>query len=497
MKKLIITVFLLCIALQAFAVPKEIENALKLNRINHFDEALEVIETALLDEKIKPDVTSAYTIGRILYRKGELYREMSRVSVLTHLAHLKQIREREGELSGELKLFLGIGYFYNRQYLEAAGVLNQVAEAGGINAGLKSLSLVYLGASYYKTGEREKANELWKKIGREHQYAYASLGFLYAYLRINPSSAEMILGRVLESVDRLDPMYRESVQVYYAYALMSAGRFTDAYRAVEKVNLDTPIHVYRPDRQTEILFYDLAVVEVYSRILFGKAIENLEPVVTASSGELASFSSFYVAQMYLYLEDYDSCLKFSSRAQKLSVSSSLTMIRAVACESAVYYLQGRDKRGRRIITREIERIYGKPSYLLEMIRVLISSGVAYDEVSDVIEQVETHVFDAEWDRNRRDVALLGEVSFFSRQYPRALIYLEQARDKGNKNKIETNDPTFLLKLSFVYYNSEDYSESLEILFSLGKSFSGVRPLQDAVQSVYSYKQRGSGETLID
>jgi hypothetical protein len=80
---------------------------------------------------------------------------------------------------------------------------------------------------------------------------------------------------------------------------------------------------------------------------------------------------------------------------------------------------------------------------------------------------------------------------------RALYYLERARDKGNKNKIETNDPAFLLKLSYVYYTREYYPESLEILFSLGKSFPGTRPLQDAVQSMYSYKQKGSGEAIMD
>ena len=104
----------------------------------------------------------------------------------------------------------------------------------------------------------------------------------------------------------------------------------------------------------------------------------LEPVVTASSGELASFASFYVAQMYLYLEDNENSLKFSSRAQKLSVSSSLTMIRAVACESAAFYLEGKDRKAQRIVMKEIEGIYGRPSYLLEMTKVLVSSGVEYE-----------------------------------------------------------------------------------------------------------------------
>jgi hypothetical protein len=497
MKRIVIIISVLFLAYKAFGVPKEIEHALKLNRINHFDEALQVIEEALEEERIKPDITSAYSIGRILYRKGELYREMSQVSILAQVDHLLQIQSREGELSSELRLFLGMGYFYKRQYLEAAGILNQLTQARGLDGEFRSLATVYLGASYYRTGERDKAQELWKGVNREHHYAYAALGFMYAYLMINPSTAETIITRALETAKSEQSRYRNSIQVYHAYALMSAGRFTDAYNEVAGVVLDIPIFTYNPDPKTEIRFYDLAILDSYSRILFGEAIKNLEPVVSASSGELASFSSFYVAEMYLHLEDYDNCIKFAVRAQKLSVSGSLTMIRAVACEGSVYYLEGKEKKGQKTITKEMEGIYGKPSYLLEMMKVLIASGIDYESLQAVIGEAEAYIFDAVWDKTRRDTALLGELAFFSERYDSALYYLEQARDKGNKNKIETNDPTFLLKLSYVYYRENDFSESLEILFSLGKSFPGVRPLQDAVQSVYSYKQRGSGEALIE
>jgi tetratricopeptide (TPR) repeat protein len=490
---ILIPVFLLTV-LQAFAIPKEIENALKLNRINHFDEALRVMEEALEQGKINPDITSAYTIGRILYRKGELFREMSQITVLAQIAHLEQIREREKSLTGELSLYLGIGYFYNSRFDDAAATLNRVINSTGMDAAMRSLAVVYLGAAYYRTGEREKAQEFWKQVGQDHGYALATLGFMYAYLGINPATAESTIERAL---NKADSIYRNSIEVYHSYALMASGRYTDAYNGIGGIDLDKPIFFYRPDDVTEIRFYDLAVLDAYSRIIFGESIKNLEPVVNASSGELASFASYYVAQMYLYLEDYEQCINFASRAQKLSVSSSLTMIRAVSSESAAYYLSGKERKGQRLIQREIEKIYGKPSFLLEMMRVLITSGVAFETVEGVIRGAESYIFDVQWDRTRRDMALLGELAFFSGDYNRALSYLEQARDKGNKNKIETNDPTFLLKLSYVYYNREDFSESLEVLFSLGKSFSGVRPLQDSVQSVYSYKQRGSGETIIE
>ncbi|HEB29709.1 MAG TPA: hypothetical protein ENI15_02395 [Spirochaetes bacterium] len=497
-KRLLYTLcFLLIWAASLYPVPKEIEDALKLNRINHFDEALEIIERALIDERIKPDITSAYTVGRILYRKGEFYREAAKLAVLNNIEYLEHVKEKEPVLPDEIKLFLGINYFFNNQYLEGAGLLSQVVENKAIDDNLYGLALVYLGASYHKTGEKERAADLWAKVNSDKPLAYSTLGYIYAYLRINPSEGEKITKEVLELSQGPGVQNIDTIRINYAYTLLSLQRFGEAYREISDIDLDTPIHIFRQDPNKEIRFYDPTILASYSEILFGESIKNLEPIVTASSGELASFASYYVAQMYVYLRDYEKSLKFAVKAKKLSVVSSLTRVRAVACEASVNILLGKTKKGLRLLRKEIDRIYGKPSALLEMIKVVISSDVDNASVKDLVNEIESYVYETEWKRSRRDIALLGEVSFFSGQYTNALYYLESARDKGNKNKIETNDPNFLLKLSYVYYIKEYYPESLEILFSLGSRFSGIRPLQDAVQSVYSYQQRGSGETLID
>jgi tetratricopeptide (TPR) repeat protein len=482
-----------------YPIPQEIENALKLNRINHFDEALSLIEQALREEKIKPDITSAYTVGRILYRKGELYREMAKVGVLTHIGHLLEIQKREKALPDELKVFLGAGYFFNGQYIEGAGVLNQVVTSKTADPEFLALANVYLGACYIKTGDKDRTKDLWARVGIKNVYAYSTLGFMYSYLRVNPSEGEVITRNALEAGREMSSAkrYVNPLKVNHAFALLTNGKFSEAYSLILDVNLDEPVYVFKPDAVTEIRFYDMAILSSYSKVLFGESIKNLEPVVSASSGELASFASYYISQMYLYLENYEDSLKFSQKAQKLAVSSSLTMIKSVACETAVYFLEGKEKKGYKLIEREIESIYGNPSFLLEMMSVFISSSVRYNVIKDIIAKVESYIYDTEWNRTRRDSALLGELSFYTGRYVRALYYFERARDKGNKNKIETNDPTFLLKLSYVYYSRDSFAESLEILFSLGKSFSGMRQIQDAVQSVYSYRQKGSGEALIE
>jgi tetratricopeptide (TPR) repeat protein len=496
-KIFVVAFFLLAIAAPLYPIPKEIETALKLNRINHFDEALEVVRRALSEEKIKPDITSAYTIGRILYRKGELYREMARLNVLTHIGYLLQVSDREEQPPNEVLVFLGIGYFFNRQYHDAIEILGDLVNNKSVDPGLVDLTLVYLGASYYKNGEAQTARALWERVSRKDPLSFSALGYVYALLGFDPEAGEDITRTVLEQAQAKGTGHIDSLKANHAYTLLTLGRLDEAYSFIQKIDLNKPIYVNRPDDKTVFRFYDFALLDSYSKVVFGESIKNLEPIVTASSGELASFAAYYVAQMYLYLGDYERADKFAQKAKKLAVQSSLTMIKAVACGGSIDLLTGKDKRGLKLLNDEASRIYGKPSSLLEMMHVVISSGVDYSRVKDIVGTVETYVYETGWDRTRRDDALLGDVSFYTGRYVRALYYLERARDKGNKNRIETNDPTFLLKLSYVYYMREYYPESLEILFSLGKSFQGVRPLQDAVQSVYSYKQKGSGEAIID
>ncbi len=490
--------FLLFMPRIGYSIPKEIEYALKLNRINHYDEALKIIENALKEDKIKPDITSAYTVGRILYRKAELYREISDVAIKTNLGYLVQLDEHGGDKNDIVKVFLGISYFFSEQYIEAAGVLNQVIRRNSIkDKNILSLAYVYLGSSYYLTGEKGKAKDLWKNIEQKSILAKSILGYFYAYLKLNPSYGESLAKDALEQAKLKNEKNINIYKINYAFTMLVQGKFSEAYQVIKEVDLNTPIYIYKPSKKKEIYFFDLSILDSYSKILFGESIKNLEPIVSASSGELASFAAYYVGQMYVYLGNYSKALKYAEKAKRLAVTGSLTMLRAVALESSILILEGKKKKGIRYLKDEIQMIYGKPSFLLEMSKVIMNSGVKYGDVKEIIETIDKYIYQTTWSRRRRETALMGDISLYAGRYVKAIYYYERARDKGNKNKIETNDPSFLIKLAYVYFVKEYYPESLEILFSLSKYFNGIRVVQNAVQSVYSYRQKGTGEALMD
>jgi hypothetical protein len=91
---------------------------------------------------------------------------------------------------------------------------------------------------------------------------------------------------------------------------------------------------------------------------------------------------------------------------------------------------------------------------------------------------------------------VGEQYAAEGQAERALLSMETARDKSNKNRIDTNDPMLLVRLADLYFSGKSFSESLEIYFELSKEFPAVRQLQETAQGVYSTEYRSAGDVKI-
>jgi len=92
---------------------------------------------------------------------------------------------------------------------------------------------------------------------------------------------------------------------------------------------------------------------------------------------------------------------------------------------------------------------------------------------------------------------LGRYYLSQKDTAKAVSYLEAGRDKGNKNKIESNDPVMLVDLSDAYYRSKKFSEALEIYFEMSKQFPQVRQVQEALQGIYAMEHKSAGDVKIN
>jgi len=92
---------------------------------------------------------------------------------------------------------------------------------------------------------------------------------------------------------------------------------------------------------------------------------------------------------------------------------------------------------------------------------------------------------------------MGEYYLGKLDTSKAVAYLEAGRDKGNKNKIESNDPVMLLSLADAYFRTKKFSEALEIYFEMSKQFPEVRQIQEAMQGIYAMEHKSAGDVKIN
>jgi hypothetical protein len=91
---------------------------------------------------------------------------------------------------------------------------------------------------------------------------------------------------------------------------------------------------------------------------------------------------------------------------------------------------------------------------------------------------------------------LGRYYLGKKDYGKTIAYMEAGRNKGNKNKIEYNDPLMLVNLAEAYYRTMQFSEALEIYFAMSTQFPAIRQIQVAMQGVYSMEQKSAGDARI-
>ena len=113
--------------------------------------------------------------------------------------------------------------------------------------------------------------------------------------------------------------------------------------------------------------------------------------------------------------------------------------------------------------------------------------------------VQTARLKAENGRSKRFEKLNTNVGWYflkKEENIKALRLLENALDRGKADGILMNDPILLLNLAEVYRLNKRFSESLQILFSLGQNFPILRQVQDAVQGEYLFRQRSTGSSNV-
>ena len=350
--------------------------------------------------------------------------------------------------------------------------------------------------AYYLMGEKKKGEDYWRGVSAKDEEIIAEKGYILARLNTGLKDAlEMAQNaiNISQKSGRKDiQLYRNAAYVYYKNDMADA-----ALELLDKMPSDEAVFVDNMERNKVIKFYDPSTIGDISAIYYYAAGKYFNRVMNLRGRErYEDLIRYYLGEVSYGLGRYDAAIDEINNFVKLSKRDARYNERARVLLGACYYKKGDKKKAEEIWNDVLNKNPQDAGIISELMDTYAELKVADPAILKRMEEKDSS--------SSRDEKLakpfymsLGRLYYNKKDYERSVQTLELARDKGNKNKLETNDPVFLIRLADGYYRLKKYSESLEIFFGIGKVYPIVRQIQDTIQGVYSAEEKGSGEARIN
>lgn len=493
MKLLVSFVCMVCVAASsAHASNDVVAQAMKLVEKHHYDEAVALLEPKLASLDPTKQGMALLTLGNAYLRSAELHRELYQSSVMIGLRYFRRLAARTGgSRSRYVNLFRGELYLDIGKASAAASSLEKFVADQRVGERERAIARVMLGTSAYLRGEKQKAEGIWKDIVASDPEVRLELAA--AYSRTGQQSRNPVSlcdAAVAEIKKRGKALSSRTVKNALA-VYVKAGLTDKGFDVIRRADLKAPSYRERIHRSKEISFYSASLLNDLSSIYLLASRSMLERA--ARDAKVGATALFYLAEAYAVSGQVTrSSRKFDAFLANGAMPRPYRN-RATIWQAANQYRKGKKKDARSVWDEVAKRHPVEPDLLGE---VLLTCGRLRINCPGPEQAAVASLRTGKGKRYAFLSSALGKYFLERRRYAKALTFLEAGRDKGNKNKIEANDPLMLAGLADLYYRRKQFSEALEIYFEMSKHFPQVRQIQEPLQGIYSMEQKSAGDVKI-
>lgn len=494
MKKILILVSLLFLLYPVSASADPVKDGIEALRKNRYEEAVAFFSSAYAEGGKHQNAVFDLNFGISLAESARLYNDLYRLSVKLHADYLQRIASVAGkERSRYARLYLGRTLLEAGKAKEAAAALERFTAEKAVGEKYREVARAGLGIAYHRLGNEKKAFSEWARVRSTDPEVLTELARAYASAGIREKDAVAMADRAFKLVRasgkkpsaivtaNLLGVYAEAGLLERGFEVLSAAGFTglEGYSYEERINENKTIR-----------FYDTRLLADLGAFYGTAAIKFLN--AASADAKLKGVAGFYLAETYGLVNDPAASeksriaalasgalpLKLNHRAEVMGV---VNLFRSGKKEEALRRLK--------------DYSAGSPqeALLTEALLACANLGIRCADAASKAEAAESAR------RGGSHAALeeaLGRYFLAGNDLSRAVRYMEEGRDKGNKNKIEFNAPGTLTALSEAYCGTKQYSEALEIFFEMNKHFPAVRQLQVVMQGIYSMEHRSAGDVKI-
>ncbi len=469
------------------------KKSMKLFEKHHYDEAATLLRPSLLSLGQDKEDVALLTMGTSYLRNAELHRELYQTALVVTAEYYRKLAAETGKgRSRFVDLYLGEFLLDSGKPDAAVAPLEKFKADDSIPQKFRDIAAVLLGTSAFLKDDKQKAEELWKGVDPSDPEVGTELAAAYGRAGLSERNPLELCENALVTANKTGKQLPQRViknvlEVYADNGLTEKG--LDLLRSAD---LRAPSYGEHIAKSKDVNFYSISLIKSLSGLYLQASRAYLEKASRGS--KVRDIATFHMAEAHALSGNVEQ----SSKALTSFLTSTLVppqyRDRAAVRQAANQYQRGKRTEAIGAWDDISRKQPADPDLLGEVLqacgRLRIDCPTAAKKADSVVESGQGKKFSF---LN----ASLGTYYLGKRNYAKALAYLEAGRDKGNKNKIEANEPALLVELAELYYRSKKYSEALEIFFEMSKYFPVVRQIQEPMQGIYSKEQKSAGDVKIN
>jgi hypothetical protein len=426
----------------------------------------------------------ALLLGRAYARDAELYRVLQRSSLAIGSRYLNKLAAQGGrDRSRYASLYYGEYLLESGKTEAGLAQLRRFVAQPGLPARDREIARLRI------AGARPGPVTPPKEGGAQPE----AMAIYAAALARNRAK----LGEAVERIDGLLAEARKQAAppmraVTYAIAVYArAGAVDKAFALIGGTDLGRPSYVESIGKDKVLRFYDPALLGALAELYRCAAERSLEQA--GADPRLKQVAAYFLAESRFAAGDVAGAGALLAKLAEAAALPQAYRERAAVMKAAIDARPAKGASGSRMLGELTAKYTEDPLMLAEVLFACLRAGADCATTASAARRV------AETGQGERFRPLhwaVGSQDAVMKRYETALLELETARDKSNKNRIDTNDPLLLNLLADLYLETRSFSENLEIYFELAKEFPAVRQLQEAGQGVYSTEYRSAGDVKI-
>jgi predicted negative regulator of RcsB-dependent stress response len=489
---LLLPLVLVLVGGMAFAADDPVQKAMKAYEKHRYEEAARDLRAALPALEQSKQSPARLALGMIYLKNAELHRELAQVSLAVNADYLRRLAADRGESRSRYSdLYHGLALLEGRKADTAQAPLEKFL-AGGSDARYKAIAKIAMGTAANLEGDKKKAQELWGGIDSSDPDVRTELAAAYSRAGLAEKDPAALCDEALADVKKggkpLSLIAAKNCLGVYG----RAGSLDKGFDLIQRADMKSYSYRETIGKSKVITFYDVQFLPNLAAFYLQASLASLEKA--ASDPQLKSIANYYIGEAQVIAGNADQAMKATALFLAAPQMPLQYKNRAMVRQGVLQYQKGKQAEAIGVWDELTQKQPGDPELLSD---ILVSCGRLR---IDCPRLAQTSAAAVEAGDGKRFAVLnigLGRYYLSRKDIAKAVSYLETGRDKGNKNKIESNDPLTLVDLSDAYYRTKKFSEALEIYFEMSKQFPQVRQIQEALQGIYSMEHKSAGDVKIN